>query len=222
MYKEEIKKLEKERASLVKKCDTLEKCKKIECKNCEAFHRIEELEDEIEELEIKEEYHQKGLTFIKSTIKEKNSIPDMVLSPFGWEGLIQLDVWRFDSSNPEDPFKTGRATLKIFGEEIKQGHINAYNYIIENSEIIKKNMLDFLLVEYRIQQKRYEDLPDINTIDQLEKLITLRNIYIHNKFEENIAHVGYEFDCEWEIEHGLGFKMSKDRVLDCGHADRSY
>ncbi len=146
----------------------------------------------------------------------------MVLSPSGWEGLIQLDVWKFYPSTPEDPFKTGRATLKIYAEEIKQEHVNAYNYIIENSEIIKKSILDFLLVEYRVQQKHYEDLPDINTINQLEKLIQLRNIYIHNTFEDNMAHVGYEFDCEWEIEHGLGFKMFKDRVLDCGHADSAF
>ena len=65
-------------------------------------------------------------------------------------------------------------------------------------------------------------MPDVENIEQFKDLIGLSQIHLLNVSKDNVAYVGYEFGCNWDDEHGLGFMTHKDRIIDFGGADTSF
>ena len=109
-------------------------------------------------------------------------------------------------------------------------HVNAYEYLTTHSQEIYTAILTRLLAEYKNLQTEYgydeedakEIMPDVENIEQFKDLIGLSQIHLLNVSKDNIAYVGYEFGCNWDDEHGLGFMTHKDRIIDFGGADTSF
>ena len=157
--------------------------------------------------------------------------PNVSLGEFGYEGTIELQSW--------NEFLTGLNGiygLDIGGDMVEekptiaQEHIAAYNYAIENQDVIKNSILKELIKKYSGLQSEYsydEDeaavyMPDIEDVEDFKNLIGLSRIHIMNVFKEGIAYTGYEFSCTWDEEHGLGVMMYRNKVVAMGGADMSF
>lgn len=65
-------------------------------------------------------------------------------------------------------------------------------------------------------------MPAANAPADLRELISLTEVFIHPVEHEDRQYVGYEFNCTWETEHGLGVLMHGDRVVRVGEADNAF
>ncbi len=158
-------------------------------------------------------------------------------------GTISLNSWNEFQSRQGDynsidknEKSNGFAKLAVGGDmviknpEISIEHVNAYKYLIQNQENIKKNMLTELFNEYKSLKEEYgyndeealEYMPEIKDYNDFRHLIGLSTVHILNVFKENVAYVGYEFGCNWDEEHGLGILTHKDKIIKIGGIDTSF
>lgn len=64
-----------------------------------------------------------------------------------------------------------------------------------------------------------DDFPIIRNDQDLRDNVGLYAINIHQVDVDGVPYIGYEFGCEWEVEHGLGVLMHGARAVEVGFAD---
>jgi len=171
-----------------------------------------------------------------------NKIPNIEFIDGRFEGKVSLPVWK-DFQNTQELYDSLEAVrglneefrISIGGDmvvanpTITPEHINSYNYLITHSEQISNSILTRLFSEYKNLRNEYgyeendtdETMPDVDNIEQFKKLVGLSQVHLMNVSKDNIAYVGYQFDCNWDDEHGLGFMTHRDRVVAFGGAHTS-
>lgn len=159
------------------------------------------------------------------------------------EGAVYLPTWNEfqsrkgvygskDSSKKSDCLFAysigGDSSLEY--EEPKNYHQKAYEYLLENQDEIKNEILNALLEKYPTLQETYdyepdekkEIMPDIHTVNDFKKLIGLSQLHFMNVTKDAVGYIGFEFGCEWDDEHGLGVMTHKNRVIEIGGSDTSF
>jgi len=161
--------------------------------------------------------------------------PNIIIGD-NYEGQITLAAWKGFQSRQgfygsKDGNETSNGLVKVFinGRQVDyvktttQEQINSLNFLQENSEKIRDEILNALYRELPEIRDIYDDLvPEINTISDLKKSIGLSIIHIMESDKDGFAYIGYELGCDWDDEHGLGIMMHKDRVIEIGQADTSF
>ena len=167
-----------------------------------------------------------------------NEIPAINKGEFGFEGTIKIQSWAGFQTRTVDSteLSDGTCRLSTGGDmvvdepRIEDYHLNAYNYLIENQEIIKESILDYLFNSYPELQEQYgydddkksEFMPDVKSKEEFKQLIGISNVHLMNVEKDGLAYVGYEIGCKWDDEHGIGFMTHKSRIIDFGGADTSF
>lgn len=158
-------------------------------------------------------------------------IPNISLNEYGYEGTIELQAWDEFLSDLNGVYDLDISCNMNEGDQIiTQEQIAAYNYVIENQNNIRDSIITELMKVYPEMQSEYdydeeeaeELMPDISDREDLKKLIGLYRIHILNVSKNGIAYTGYEFDCTWEEEHGLGVMMYQDKIVEIGGVDASF
>ncbi len=159
-----------------------------------------------------------------------------------WTGKLRLHSWRdfqsrhgayggISSSEPSDGIVTlvlgpeGRGPEAPNAEE--EG---ALLWLLKNESAVQRSMLGHLKGQYPSLQEQYaysdeeavQFMPSIRDEDDFKQLIGLHSVYVHPLTREGLPYIGFEFGCTWDGEHGLGFMMHGDRVVDSGGADTSF
>lgn len=112
---------------------------------------------------------------------------------------------------------------------LTETHVNTYDFLIQNQQVVKDSILQYLLEHYPGLQEQYDYdevykalMPDVNGTDDFKNLIRLTTVHILDVEKEGMAYTGYQFHCTWDEEHGLGFMLHKDRIIEMGGADSSF
>ncbi len=144
-----------------------------------------------------------------------------------YSGSVKLPIW-------EKLFGEAEISYDIGGDEPKYrmspNHKNGLRYIVDKQQVILENILDRLYDEYPKLQETYDYsdeektdcMPDITKREEFAELITPTAIHILSVHKDGMPYIGYEFSCSWDREHGLGFMMYKDSVIEMGDADCSF
>ena len=75
----------------------------------------------------------------------------------------------------------------------------------------------------RLRDFDFDDtFPTVAGPDDLKPLIGLHKIFVHQLDDGGLPYVGYEFECDWEPEHGLGVLMLGTRLIEVGFADTAF
>lgn len=114
--------------------------------------------------------------------------------------------------------------------ELTQTQKNTKNYIIDNQHSILNIILNDLFKNFHKIKETYQCddcnsqdyMPDIEEIETLKYLIHPRSIHILNIEKDNLCYVGFEFNCEWDEEHGYGVMTHKQRIIETGGADTAF
>jgi hypothetical protein len=101
---------------------------------------------------------------------------------------------------------------------------------IENEPETSKSLLAYLVKEYSRLQAQYgytgrdkkQLMPDIRSESDLQALIGLHTVHIHQIPNNGVPYAGYEFGCTWDDEHGLGILMHGRRPVEIGGADTAF
>jgi hypothetical protein len=161
-------------------------------------------------------------------------IKDLHLVDHNFEGIINLPFWA-DYTLPDT--KPNEGNIRIcFGQdfekdyEINTSDANGYACVSSWAEEHKQQILQKLFEEYPKWQPDYgyspEEskmfMPDIASIDDFKHLIQLCNVHILPIALDGTAYIGYEFNCQWDVEHGMGAMFHAKRMVDFGMAESSF
>lgn len=98
----------------------------------------------------------------------------------------------------------------------------ALNYFFENEENVLNAVCEGV-IQYAPQiRERYKvlpDFPDLKTIDDVKKHIVVEAIHVLGDEKDGVGYLGYNCDCTWDDEHGMGVLMHKDRCVDAGEVE---
>lgn len=104
--------------------------------------------------------------------------------------------------------------------------INSINYLIENQFVISNLLLEGLKLNYPKLQERYnevdDEFPNLSSFENFKKRFRILNIHILIPSKNNFSYMGFEFDCPWDGEHGLGFLLNKDEIIKIGSGDTAF
>ena len=177
---------------------------------------------------------------------EKRGPIDLQQAPFGkltfaayfWQGEAVLKSWAgfqthvgVHGSRPSN----GKITLMIApprgGGEVRapgKEQVAAFEYVKEQEEELTNAVLAAIFKEYPKLRREYgassdeERLPEIKRPEELKKLIQPGSLHILDVARGGSAYVGFDFECNWDEEHGLGVMTHGLRIVKIGIADASF
>lgn len=126
---------------------------------------------------------------------------------------IVLSSWAGYRTSPKSKPSTGEVLVAIGGDagivdeyEVGKAEQAAYAGVLKSETAIQEAILDAIA-------SRVPEATDP------KNQIVLSQIHIHLVKRGGVAYVGYQFNCEWDREHGLGVMMHGTRVVEVGQAD---
>jgi len=153
-----------------------------------------------------------------------------------YDGWIHLPAWKefenrngFYGSKNSDKKSDGTIKVHIIGEPVdyvyvlSQSQFNAIKFLKENSEKVRDALLNALLADYPNAKDSYKELmPDIEVTSDYKDNLGVAFIHVMDSDKDHYAYIGFELDCSWDDEHGVGVMMHKDRVINIGLAEESF
>lgn len=159
-----------------------------------------------------------------------------------WEFELQLDsfvlfddfISQFESENTPSSGKilvTIEDDLSRDPDPLPQ-QVAAIEFVIERQQQLLESIFQKLKEEYAGISKVYHDcfenylmpypaLPELNSVLDLGKVIRLKYLHIAIIHKDGYAYTGFGGNCAWDEEHGVGFLMHKDRIVEFGEEDTS-
>jgi len=135
---------------------------------------------------------------------------------------IRIGNWTFELYITQDLLEDEREVKEFLERPTVK---NTLEYISSHQDEIKKLLIDVIRNDYDEAFRLYgkdEDIPEIDDNTELEELLTPTGVTLHPTVKDGYNYVGYGFDSEWQIEHGIGVMMHKNRVVQHGGEDHAF
>jgi hypothetical protein len=104
----------------------------------------------------------------------------------------------------------------------------AYEFLENNEESVSDTVIHAIFEYYQFVQAEDPnwfddwDCPEIDSPSDLAGLIEIAGVVV-TPFESNgTALVGFQFQCDWDVERGLGVLLEKNQVIDVGEGEVAY
>lgn len=169
-------------------------------------------------------------------------MPDFKLGEFCWQAECQLDCWagfgrRLEAIDglPGTSTSTGRFQLVFAPEGRDKSPLSSHDIELIDRFLATAGDIAPLVLNavYQHYIEIFDDYAEFAVEEQLvmpvakepadlRELISLTEVSVHPVEHERRQYVGYEFNCTWESEHGLGVLMHGDRVVRVGEADNAF
>jgi hypothetical protein len=170
--------------------------------------------------------------------REKGAMDLKIEDGLCWSAPLKLTTWSgyqsryghygaVDSATPSD----GRVKL-VFAPEGREtepltpAELGLISWFEAHepavSEAVKAAILAWCAPDNpeRLREFDFPDgFPAVKTQEDLLQLIGLHTVFIHQLEADGTPYIGYEFGCEWEVEHDLGVLMHGTRPVKVGFAD---
>jgi hypothetical protein len=170
--------------------------------------------------------------------------PPLKMTLNDWEGRDVLPTWAgtqarhgaYTSVSSDDP-SDGSFELcipRLCRDDRKPKppapeQVAAYAYLKEHEAVVTESVLAAILVMYRKlrpawleQMPDADDLPEIQSTDELKQHVGLGTLHMFDIAKDNYAYLGLELGCTWDEEHGVGVILHGGRVVEVGQADTSF
>ncbi|QUX92502.1 hypothetical protein CYL31_14320 [Marinomonas sp. A3A] len=166
--------------------------------------------------------------------------PTFQWSEFFWEAEVNLPEWAgfqerngpygaLSSSEPSD------GTIKIvFAPEgrdegpITTEEMELINWFLSNQSDVIGSIVGTLFLNYSSIRDNFieecgeemaEYFPPVNLADDIKSVVGVVSVNIHQVAKNGIPFIGVEMGCNWEEEHGLGFLLYGNKIVEVGGAD---
>lgn len=155
------------------------------------------------------------------------------LSKYGSDSLKGTDFFAsWQNFQANDDASNGEIEIIVHlensdGQTPSAAQINAYRYLKENEPSVTANVLAGLFADYPQIREVYggiepEFLPVIEQPEDFRRLIKPLFIRINAESEDDCAYIGFELDCLWDIEHGLGVMTHRNEYIGCNDAEAAW
>ena len=144
-----------------------------------------------------------------------------------WEFPIELDALNKFS------FEKNKSTIKIIIRDFLNDDLEPYeeqiaciNYVLQNQTQIAQTILDTIWKNWEEIKDLYlfdewEDAPIIEEKNDLHQFVRIDEVFIKARYKDNISYIGILGNCIWDEEHGLGFVLHRNRVIEFGGAEEA-
>ncbi|MGO8670857.1 MAG: DUF6985 domain-containing protein [Capsulimonadaceae bacterium] len=175
---------------------------------------------------------------------ESSAFPQIEMEPFPtltwdgyiWSGEIVLPAFAdFAASlGPHDnegrPAGTATLHIKTFDDEPSlpiAEQVKAYRDFLDRQASIREAVVTALFEQYPALQQAFADdapvfMPDICEASELKAMLGMPTVHILPVAREGIAYVGLQLECAWDLEHGVGVMLYRDRILEIGYAETAF
>lgn len=163
-------------------------------------------------------------------IYEQPPFPSLTIYTDTLEGVDFFASWKDFRAN--DEICDGNISVSV---DVSQSpdrkpsavQTNAYKFLKENEAQITQAILAGLLIDYPQIREVYggiedEYLPNIETAEDFRRVIRPIRIHINEEEENESAYIGFEFDCLWDVEHGLGVMTRRLEYIGCNDAEAAW
>ena len=163
-------------------------------------------------------------------------------SDFFWVAKTKLPFWAgfqggtapADSAEPPAP-SNGSVDIVFAPEDrdtspMTTAELQLVRWFLDNQDEVSQIVLEAILSVYPDLQQSYgyEDqdkqtyMPDISEPDQLRNLISLHDVHIHQIQRDDMPYIGFEMNCSWDPDHGLGVLMNGTQPVQLGNAEVAF
>ena len=148
---------------------------------------------------------------------------DFKWDEFFWTANVALREWPGSPSHVNVVFAPeGRGD-----EPLEETELGLVNWFLSHEKPVLDALCREVVRQYPEMQNQYgyseseraAYMPDIASDRDLWSILTLLSVYVHPLFAGGVPYLGFEFDCTWDEEHGLGVLMHGTRVVEVGGAD---
>lgn len=146
------------------------------------------------------------------------------------EGVDFFASWRDFQANGEP--SSGEIRIFVYLESADDSapsaaQINAYRNLKENESEVTMSLLAGLYRDYPQIREVYggiepEYLPEITQPTEFRRVIKPLNLHINTEAKDGCAYIGFECDCLWDEEHGLGIMMHRSEYIGCNDAEAAW
>ena len=119
--------------------------------------------------------------------------------------------------------------IMVDGEEdgiFSEAQYEAFNSLMREWEQIQDSLLSAILDYYlRVRSElgyadeENKDYPLIDTTDQIRNMIKIVGITVPYEDIFEGRDIGITFDCNWDIENGLGIRLINEEIFKIGYQD---
>lgn len=189
-----------------------------------------------DDMELKELHRQ----LVEPVVLDSPPLPPLTLSTYegSWKGQIALPSWNQFYLQSDPNYGAGRGPsypLTIGSEEmpaVRLGYkgvppsaeqVAAYVYLTENEKEVQDAVLQAILNAYPQWQEDWggdaEYMPDVTRTEQFQSLLLLWDLSIIGNPKSGHAYIYLGLLPNWDIEHGMGVILHKNRVVAVGDHD---
>jgi hypothetical protein len=150
---------------------------------------------------------------------DQSPFPTLKRSRGGWSGTFDSPAWQ-SFVGAEDGQKLTLDVEAEDGEPPSPEQVAAFQYLLEHDQAL----VDLALAAIDAERPWLEsaNFEEVGAVAEVRDRLGLPSVYIHRTAREGAAYVGLEFACEWDLEHGLGILLHRDRVVGVGAMDMAY
>lgn len=144
-------------------------------------------------------------------------------------GELEYDYTWFKNTTITFCDKKQDIVLMVAGDEdgeFEAGQYDAYKSLMDKWDSIQITFLRSGLDYYNKKRKELgyhiefnENYPPIESVEELLRHITLVGIKIPYANIYGGRSIGISFDCSWDSENGLGFRLNNEQVIETGFQD---
>ena len=135
---------------------------------------------------------------------------------------LSLKDWNFEVNVTPDMMN---AQMEIDEFLQKQSVKDTMQYITNNQDTILQLLMKVIRDDYDEAFRLYgedEEIPEVESDEELKELIIPIAATFHDVVKDGFNYVGFGFEASWQVEHGIGVLMHKDRVVQHGGEDHAF
>ena len=158
--------------------------------------------------------------FVDTNISDTDNIFNNLIYNGAWFGKCNIS---FLGKNYIVDFQVDGYSEK---DEILDNQKIAFDMFIKNSKELEISILDEILLYYNKIKHQYgydvennDNYPCVNDSKELISMIDLVGITLPYPENSNDRYISLVFNCTWDLENGVGVRLSNEKVVEVGFQD---
>ncbi|GGB21113.1 DUF6985 domain-containing protein [Agarivorans gilvus] len=169
--------------------------------------------------------------------------PNFQWNEFSWQADVKLPAWSgfqernrpYGAISSDEP---SNGTIKIVfapegrgDESLNSTEMELINWFISHQRQVIESITNTLFSNYAAikgscieesGEEMAEYFPEVKDVSDIKSVVGIISVNIHQVSKDNIPYIGVEMGCNWEEEHGMGFLLHGNKIVEAGGADTAF
>jgi hypothetical protein len=155
---------------------------------------------------------------------------------YAWQAVADLPTWRGcgdllgGSGQPDAAKEDGAVAVAVArrrdrDDPLSDAEVALVRWLVDHEHEVATAVLEAVLADYPAIRDEWSEclpeleLPDVTTVAELRPLVRLHTVHVHDQLAGDLPYLGFELECYWDEEHGLGVLTHGTRIVKVGGGD---